>query len=326
MHRKKILNKLLLFVITVPVLLFIYLPILWLFFSSLSNPVELLAIPPHWIPQNPTFQNYIDISSPILAASAVPRTFAASMVNSLKVSLSVTAISLVLGGLAAYALARIRFKGKSQVLLGILGTRMIPEISLVHPALPAGFQPENDQHAAGVDHHLPQLCSALRHLDVNHLFPDHSHRTGRSCPAGRVQPHSIPDQGSAACVRPGNHHHWLVRLHARLGRILLRPYLHQHTGSQNCASRHFGICGAVRGQHHRHDGGRHPGSRTAGSAGAHLPTLHCSWVNGRVREGLIFWRKPGYVPWRPPRVCIFQLLEVNLIYTSIDEVNHVQSI
>jgi len=116
---------LLLFVITVPVLLFIYLPILWLFFSSLSNPVELLAIPPHWIPQNPTFQNYIDIFFPNLAASAVPRTFAASMVNSLKVSLSVTAISLVLGGLAAYALARIRFKGKSQVLLGILGTRMI---------------------------------------------------------------------------------------------------------------------------------------------------------------------------------------------------------
>lgn len=133
MHRKKILNKFLLFLITIPVLLFIYLPILWLFFSSLSNPVELLSIPPHWIPQNPTFQNYIDIFLPNLAASAVPKTFAASMINSLKVSISVTAVSLVLGGLAAYALARIHFKGKNQVLLGILGTRMIPEISLVIP-------------------------------------------------------------------------------------------------------------------------------------------------------------------------------------------------
>jgi multiple sugar transport system permease protein len=133
MHKKKILNKLLLFLITVPVLLFIYLPILWLFFSSLSNPVELLTIPPHWVPQNPTLQNYIDIFRPSLAASAVPKTFAASMINSLKVSTSVTVICLILGGLAAYALARIRFKGKDQVLVGILGTRMIPEISLVIP-------------------------------------------------------------------------------------------------------------------------------------------------------------------------------------------------
>ena len=133
MHKKKILNKFLLFLITVPVLLFIYLPILWLFFSSLSNPVELLTIPPHWVPQHPTLQNYIDIFRPSLAASAVPKTFAASMVNSLKVSTSVTVICLILGGLAAYALARIRFKGKDQVLVGILGTRMIPEISLVIP-------------------------------------------------------------------------------------------------------------------------------------------------------------------------------------------------
>jgi multiple sugar transport system permease protein len=133
MHRKKILNKILLLLVSVPVLLFIYLPILWLFFSSFSNPVELLSIPPHWIPQNPTFQNYIDIFFPSLAASSVPKTFAASMVNSLKVSLSVTLISLVLGGLAAYALARIRFKGRNQALIGIVGVRMIPEISLVIP-------------------------------------------------------------------------------------------------------------------------------------------------------------------------------------------------
>jgi len=45
----------------------------------------------------------------------------------------VTAVSLVVGSLAAYALARIQFKARDGLLVGIMGTRMIPEVSLVIP-------------------------------------------------------------------------------------------------------------------------------------------------------------------------------------------------
>ena len=53
--------------------------------------------------------------------------------NSLKVASAVTVICLVVGGLAAYALVRISFRLNRHVMLGILGTRMIPEVSLIVP-------------------------------------------------------------------------------------------------------------------------------------------------------------------------------------------------
>ena len=132
-HYRKVFRKILLFLITIPVLLFIFSPILWLFFASLSTQVELFMIPPHWIPQHPTLQNYLDIFLPSLAASTVPRTFAISLLNSIKIASAVTIICIVIGSLAAYALVRIPFKFNRYIQLGILTTRMIPEVSLILP-------------------------------------------------------------------------------------------------------------------------------------------------------------------------------------------------
>lgn len=130
---RKLLRKLILFILTIPVLLFIFAPILWLFLASLSTQVELFSIPPHWIPQHPTLQNYVDIFFPSQAASSVPRTFAFSLLNSVKIATVVTAICLTLGSLAAYALVRIPFKFSHSIQIGILATRMIPEVSLILP-------------------------------------------------------------------------------------------------------------------------------------------------------------------------------------------------
>jgi multiple sugar transport system permease protein len=115
------------------VFLFIFLPVIWLFLASLSTQVELFTVPPHWIPQHPTFQNYLDIIFPSLAASSVPRTFAVSLLNSMKIASAVTLICIVIGSMAAYALARIPFKLNHSIQIGILGTRMIPEVSLILP-------------------------------------------------------------------------------------------------------------------------------------------------------------------------------------------------
>jgi multiple sugar transport system permease protein len=115
------------------VLLFIFLPILWLFSASLSTQVELFSVPPHWIPQQPTLQNYLDIIFPSGAASSVPRTFAVSIWNSFQIASVVTVICIFVGSLAAYALVRIPFRFNRTIQIGILGTRMIPEVSLVLP-------------------------------------------------------------------------------------------------------------------------------------------------------------------------------------------------
>ena len=133
MSPHKILRKLGFFLLTLPVFFFIFFPILWLLSASLSNNVELFAIPPHWIPQHPTLQNYLDIIFPNLATSSVPRTFAVALLNSIKVASAVTVIAIVVGSLAAYALARIPFKFSRNIMLLFVATRMVPEVSLILP-------------------------------------------------------------------------------------------------------------------------------------------------------------------------------------------------
>jgi multiple sugar transport system permease protein len=133
MRFRKFLRRLVLFALTLPLIAFVYFPILWLLSASISTRSELLAVPTHWIPQNPTFKNYLDIFFPSASSSEISRTMAITLVNSFKVASAVTVICLAVGALAAYALVRISFRLNQTVLLGILGTRMIPEISLVVP-------------------------------------------------------------------------------------------------------------------------------------------------------------------------------------------------
>jgi multiple sugar transport system permease protein len=133
MSHRKLFRKVLLFLLTLPVFFFIFFPLLWLFSASFSNQVELFSVPIHWIPQNPTIQNYTDIFFPSQAASSVPRTFAVALWNSIKIASAVTVICLFIGSLAAYALVRIPFRFNRSIQLGIIATRMIPEVSLVLP-------------------------------------------------------------------------------------------------------------------------------------------------------------------------------------------------
>jgi multiple sugar transport system permease protein len=130
---KAILNRLVQLFMVLLVLLFIYLPIYWLVVSSISTRAELLSVPLRWIPENPTLHNYASVLIPGSATSEVAKTFKITLRNSLVIASSVTIISLVVGSLAAYALVRIRFRFSDVFLIGIIGTRMIPEVSLVIP-------------------------------------------------------------------------------------------------------------------------------------------------------------------------------------------------
>jgi multiple sugar transport system permease protein len=127
------LRKLLLFLLTLPMLFFIFFPILWLFSPSLSNQAELYSIPIHWIPQHPTLTNYLQIIFPGQAISSVPGAFAVAIWNSVKIASAVTAICILIVSLAAYALVRIPFNFNRTIQLGIIATRMIPEVSLILP-------------------------------------------------------------------------------------------------------------------------------------------------------------------------------------------------
>ena len=132
-ERRSLLSRLALFLLTLPALAFVYFPILWLLSASFSTRAELLSVPIHWIPQHPTLKHYLDILAPGAASSEVSKTIGLTLINSLVVATAVTIVCLLLGSLAAYALVRVPFRHGQGLLVGILGTRMIPEISLVIP-------------------------------------------------------------------------------------------------------------------------------------------------------------------------------------------------
>lgn len=106
-------------------------PPAWLFISSISSLSELLSVPVHWIPQEPTFERYRQVIFATGTDSAA--VFRRSMFNSLIVAGAVTVICVVVGSVAAYSFARMQFAGHSNLLYVLLISYTLPPIMLLVP-------------------------------------------------------------------------------------------------------------------------------------------------------------------------------------------------
>lgn len=103
--------------------LVVLLPILWVARTSLANRLIAYKIPPVWF-FTPTLDNYRVIFQQY--------PFQKYFVNSFLIAIVASLISLILGSLAAYSIAR--FKTGDPVLrLSMLSTQMLPAITLVIP-------------------------------------------------------------------------------------------------------------------------------------------------------------------------------------------------
>jgi multiple sugar transport system permease protein len=127
------LERVLALLVTVLLLLIIFLPIAWMVISSVSPREELLATPPHWIPQRLDLSDYQDILVPGEQASDVALTFRTALFNSIQVASLGAIIGLLLAIPAAYALSRIPMPGGRVTMTAILATRMLPAIATVIP-------------------------------------------------------------------------------------------------------------------------------------------------------------------------------------------------
>jgi multiple sugar transport system permease protein len=115
-------------------LVFTLSPILWLFISTIQTQASLLRVPAHLIPEAITFQNYIDIFQPAaLGQNTGESTFLLALRNSVIVSLGTTIVAVGFGTLAAYAIARLNIPQKRTLLLVVLGSQLLPAISLIIP-------------------------------------------------------------------------------------------------------------------------------------------------------------------------------------------------
>jgi len=104
--------------------IFFMLPIVWVALTSIKRPVEQMAIPPIWFPEQPVFDSYLTLfKNP---------DFATSLVNSLLISGIATLITVVIGAIAAYSIERFRTGGRMLPNL-LLMTRMIPPVVVIVP-------------------------------------------------------------------------------------------------------------------------------------------------------------------------------------------------
>ena len=107
------------------ILVWCLLPVVWIISLSFKGPTETAAGSPQFLPKEPTIQNYDDIiNNP---------DFRDSLVNSFGIAIIATFLSVVLATLAAYAIARLEFKGKRLVLSLALAIAMFPVVALVGP-------------------------------------------------------------------------------------------------------------------------------------------------------------------------------------------------
>lgn len=118
------LKRIILAVITVVIFVVILFPALMLFLTSIKTELDALSFPPKWI-FRPTSKNYTEIldRSPLVGYG----------LNSLIVALSNTGVCLVVGSLAAYGLARFRFRGSKNLAFWFLSIRMMPPVAAIIP-------------------------------------------------------------------------------------------------------------------------------------------------------------------------------------------------
>ena len=99
-------------------------PLYWALVASLTPEAALFSEPSLW-PRNPMLGHY--------RALFATRDFLTPVRNSLVVAAATTLFCVTVGALAAYALARLEFRGKALILGFILAVSMFPQISIVSP-------------------------------------------------------------------------------------------------------------------------------------------------------------------------------------------------
>jgi len=118
-------SKFLIYFLAIIIVLISVFPIVWLVMTSFKTRVEIFSIPPIWFPKI-SFENYIAEFSG--GSSRLPFLF-----NSLKVAFFSTLITIIIGSLAAFGMARFPVPGKRNLEFWILSIRMMPPVAVIIP-------------------------------------------------------------------------------------------------------------------------------------------------------------------------------------------------
>lgn len=105
------------------VLFYVLFPFYWAIKTSLTGPARLSSEALQWFPSAPTWQNFRDVFA--------GQPFGRNLFNSVIVATGTVILSLLLSALAAYALGKFRFRGKTLLMYIILAVSVFPQIAVL---------------------------------------------------------------------------------------------------------------------------------------------------------------------------------------------------
>ncbi len=119
------------------VTIYVLAPFSWLVLTSFLHEKDVLSVPPNIGWDSLTFSNYLTFIhasgiEAVVGSRAAENTLP-GIFNSLVAATATAALNLLLGTLAGYSFARLRFPGRMSILLMYLGSRMVPGIALIVP-------------------------------------------------------------------------------------------------------------------------------------------------------------------------------------------------
>lgn len=118
MIRKRHLSTTGYYVVSILLAVVAMIPFLWMISTSLKSRGALMSIPIEWIPSEPTLDGYAKVFSRF--------PFLRTIGNSLLISVAYTLITLISASMAAFAFAKLRFRGSGAILSVYIATMMIP--------------------------------------------------------------------------------------------------------------------------------------------------------------------------------------------------------
>ncbi len=116
--RNSAISKALIYAILILITALMLIPFIWMLSASLKMNKDVFSFPIQWIPENPRWRNYVDIWTKIPLLTFVK--------NSAKLTVIVTLLQLFTSSFAAYAFAKMNFKGKNLLFLGYIATIAVP--------------------------------------------------------------------------------------------------------------------------------------------------------------------------------------------------------
>ena len=105
-------------------------PLYWALNISLQTDAQVGSRPAHYFPSSPTLRNFHTL---LAGSGEIPGQIRRSALNIFVECAAATVVTVLLATLAAYAFARMRFRGRTVLLYGVLATMALPAYATLIP-------------------------------------------------------------------------------------------------------------------------------------------------------------------------------------------------